>query len=461
MDKNKLIYFAIGALLTLPSCSQEEPEDKPSADNNRIYFRSYLPSVIQSRAGVVTADNFSACQITCFNPNKDIFIDNLTGELNPYFADVTFVKNVSGRFHSQNGDELLWPDMQSVLHFFAFYPSAQSMREKVNDDSFFNLANRSTLNDGTLKFDYRLENFRIVGEIADQIDFVTAYASGSQLNNATGGISLDFKHQLARVELSAWGANDRYDFEIAGVRIGNPVTQGDFNLAASWAGEAYPWLNTSSPISTVEHIFSSGERVVRLDRTSDRFRSEEDAVSLMGSAGPIMVIPMHTRIEGWEGKADPNITSTPYSTDKLYFSVLLRVRNTDNELVYPYPNDRNQMSVVYFAINREGLIEDRLYNINGQYYTTPEADEDHRYIPDSSVSIESFGWAALPVAAKWDAGKIYSYKLNYSHGIGWHDPDDPDPGEPILERGKIPFNVVVSEWIRSEEDKSDINVPKH
>ncbi|MDE6238980.1 MAG: fimbrillin family protein [Muribaculaceae bacterium] len=460
MDKKKIIYFALGALLILPSCSQDEPEVTITAEDNRIYFRSYLPTVTTSRASVLTSDKFAACQVTCFNPEEEKYIDNTTGALSPYFGDVTFIKDVSDKFHSQSDEELIWPGADSELHFFAYYPSVEDMKKTSTGNDCFRLVNRSAVTDGSARFDYRLENFSVAREIADQIDFVTAYASGSQLSSSSTGVKLDFKHRLARVELSAWGDNEKYDFEIAGVRIGNPLTQADFDLSAATRDNDPQWLSASQSVSTVEHIFSSGETIVRLGNTAENHRSEDNAASLMGTAGPAMVIPMQNRIEAWEGKADPAITNVPYATDKLYFSILLRVKNADKELVYPYPNRDEKMNVIYFAVDSEGQIVKRLYEKDDRYYTSPDCDEGSRYVAETSVEICPFGWAALPVAARWEAGKIYTYKLNYSNGIGWHDPDDPEPGEPIIERGKIPFNVVVSDWIRTDEDKSDINVPK-
>nr|MDE6269707.1 fimbrillin family protein [Muribaculaceae bacterium] len=383
------------------------------------------------------------------------------GIIDPYFTDGTFEKDETGAFYSKE-NECLWPSSKNKLHFFAYYPSVASMKETCGIQ-YFNLANNTKRLDVGVNLDFRLEKFVVAREIADQADFLTAYSSGSLEDNGGTGIALDFKHQLARIELSAWGNNDKNDFDIAGVRIGNPLTLGDFNFSVLPRAEiapASPWMNTSGIHSAVEHIFSAGETVVRLSKAAGSHLSENDAVSLMGTAGPAMLIPMSTRIEAWEGINDPAIADADYSTDKMYFSVLMRVKNTDNQVVYPYPVNSDNMNVEYFAIDRYGKIVERLYLIDGEYYTTPESSADLRYIPDATVEICRFGWAALPVAAKWEAGKIYTYKLNYSNGIGWHDPEDPSPGEPIIERGKIPFEVSVQEWIPAEDYNPDINVPK-
>lgn len=461
MDKRKLIYFALGSLLMLPSCSQDSPADSGhTGDNNRIYFRSYLPAVSLTRAEVISKDNFNTCQVTCINPTDSIFIDPETGEITPYFTDVHFEKDPKagdGRFISTGGNVCRWPDTESKLHFFAYYPSADSMRNVCGDD-FFIHKNATALIDGKANIDYRLEKFRVAKDIAKQADFLTAYAVGTTSENSEEGINLNFTHQLARLELSAWGANEKYDFEIAGVRIGNPVVEGDFNFSALMpdATDKNLWYNTIGKAG-VEYIFTQGESLVRISGTDATHSTEATAASIMGKGGPAMVIPMAEKIEAWEGKDDPATASgESYSTDKLYFSVLLRVKNKAGNTVYPYPNEADDRAVIYFAVEPDEanptvtVIKERLFEIDGDFYTADEKNEEYLYVPNELQTICSFGWAALPVAAKWEAGKIYTYKLNYSNGIGWHDPSDPHPGEPIIERGAVPFKVSVEEWVKAE-----------
>lgn len=452
--------MALCILFMLPSCAQDEPSQRElRADANRIYFRSVLPGVTLSRAVEVT--KLSTCQVTSFTPDDSTLIDPATGEMTTYFSDICFEDDGDGRFFSKGDDECMWPDATSKMHFFAYYPSVESMK-KISGDTLFNLVNTSKLADGDTVIDYRIEKFRVSRDIANQVDFLTAYTTGSLLTDGDG-IRLDFKHQLARVELTAWGANDKYDFEIAGVRIGNPLVEGDFNFSAltSHSGDVMPWLNTSGHQAPVEHIFNAGETVVVLSKNKDSHASEDKAVSIMGNAGAAMMIPVYTKIEAWEGKRDPATAAPGYFTDKMYFSVLLRVKNSDGEVAYPYLNSPEEMTVIYFAIVKDsGMINKRLYKIDGDYYTTSAKSDESRYTAADTEDICGFSWAALPVSAKWDAGKKYTYKLNYSDGIGWHDPADPEPGEPIIERGGIPFQVSVDEWLPADDYTPDINVPK-
>ena len=458
MDKKTTIYFSIGILLALASCAQENPAYVVSgADGDRIYFRSYLPSVTPTRASVVSSDNFDYCRATCFNPDDDNLIDPSTGEMTPYFTDIRFVKDDNGRFRTQGSDTCMWPDSDSRLHFLAYHPSLTDMNHTGNDE-YFQLINASASKDGITAIDYRLKGFRVATDIADQIDFLTAYASGSKDENAGSGIALEFKHQMARVELSAWSGNDKYDFEIAGIRIGNAIAGGDFRFPDA-TGEEYPWSATEGQQAAIEHIFTEGESIVTLSKHADIHASDKDAASVMGDAGSAMVIPMQSRFDAWEGKDDPLIAQTPYKTDKMYFSLLLRVTDRDGDVVYPYPNDKDNIPVVYLAVEDE-KISQRLYESGGQFYTDDSFDEDTRYSPKATERVLGFCWASLPVAAKWEAGKIYTYKLNYTTGIGWQDPSDPNPGEPIIERGPIPFDVTVEEWAIATDYDPDLQVPR-
>lgn len=462
MKMKKSIYTALVVLLTLPSCVQEDPvNNNLSEEGTRIYFRSYLPTVTQSRAGVITKENLAECRVTSFNPDDKKLIDPETGKMTPYFRDIRFIKDDEGRFITDDETAGLWPDSRSTLHFLAYYPSVETMRETVDDKKFI-LTNYSTSEGGGAVLDYRLEKFIVAPDIADQVDFVTAYSVGSQQENGEAGIELNFSHQLARIDISAWGASEKYDFEIAGVRIGNPLTQGDFcfSYLSSPTGLRAAWLNTEGYKKPVEHIFTTGEATVFLSKWTDSHASADNAVSLMGNAGPAMVIPMLEKIGAWEGKGDPLTDILPYSTDKLYFSVLLRVTDREGETVYPYPNDRDNIPVVYLAIGNDRSVIRRVYKIDGEYYTSGEKSNEFKYLLGKTEKIRGFCWAALPVGAKWEAGKIYEYKLNYSTGIGWQDPADPNPGEPIIERGMVPFEVNVEDWVAADDHDPNLDVPK-
>ncbi|MDE6341348.1 MAG: fimbrillin family protein [Muribaculaceae bacterium] len=453
------IYSAIAALLTLTSCVQESPEVAGFPEKgNRIFFRSYLPSVDQTRGAAMSNDNLTECRVSCINPYDPELIETGSNKIRPYFSDIRFFKNAEGRFVAQESDSCFWPSTTGNLHFFAYYPSVESMRQaQETGTGSFKLVNNSIMEEDIPVIDYRLTNFTVAPDIADQVDFIAACSEGTQQSNGDSGMVLDFHHQMARIDLLAWSGNIRYNLEIAGVRIGNALTEGEFNfssIASSPAGTG-EWLNTKQSI--IQHIFTEGESIVYLSKTGGSHDSQEAATSITGTAGGAMVIPMTERIEAWEGLDDPDIGMEGYRTDKLYISVLIRVRNMADEVVYPYPDDQYNIPAVYLSVGNDGKVIRRVYKIDGEYYTSDVNSEEFKYEPGDSEEIRGFCWAALPVAAKWEAGKIYTYRLNYTNGIGWHDPEDPHPGEPII-NDRVIVNVEVSDW--KDGGSTDMTVPR-
>lgn len=66
--------------------------------------------------------------------------------------------------------------------------------------------------------------------------------------------------------------------------------------------------------------------------------------------------------------------------------------------------------------------------------------------------VGEFAWACVPVDTKWEAGKRYTYILDFSKGAGQVPPTDPDePGEDIL-GGPISFTAEVSEWVNADNN---------
>lgn len=487
-------FFSI-LIIAISSCTQEElPFDEPTPLNNRIYFRSYLPQVTAtSRSEILTA--IDSCMVSCFSVN-----DN---EVTPYFRESMFIKGNDGKFTSDN-PQCVWEDQTQQLYFYAFYPSLSRLQQIIDDENDMTDKDKQTVRneesnsdemadgeeqpdgneiaDGNEEkryfeveaseettdvadFRYNLKNFRITTDISKQVDFVTAHNVGSSNDNSAEGVTLNFHHQLAALQLEAWGAHKKYDFEIAGACIGNAVVEATFTFSAS--SQAGPisvgyWELGETPVKErVEHIFSTGEDVVTISKTAGLHSEKGNAASIFDKSGVAMVIPTNGRMEAWEGKADPNIGHRPYSTDKIYFSVLLRVTDSATKgEVYPFPNDKDNMAKVYFVVDKDNKIVSRLYHNpeSDKYYQDQELTQE--YQPNDEVSVKRFGWAALPVVANWQAGKTYKYTLDYSQGIGWQDPRDPDPGEPILDRTMSPFTCEVKDWIEASDYTPDLNVPK-
>lgn len=119
--------------------------------------------------------------------------------------------------------------------------------------------------------------------------------------------------------------------------------------------------------------------------------------SVMGDGGNAMVIPQ--QLTAWDVDGDKSNTKSG-----AYLSVKLTVTKKDNGLqLFPSENSTS-------------------------------------------------AWAAIPIDTQLEAGKKYIYTLDFTHGGGHIDPNDPDPGKPVL-GGPIKFNVNVKDWVESSIDE--------
>ena len=449
MNAIKLTYITLGTTLLLSSCSQEEVIDHGNAGNDRrIIFHTALPAVT-TRSQVITKDNFSSFQLTAFNPYDKGLIDNSNGKLIEYINNKPLIKEAGqGAISSE---DCLWPEPgneDNVLTFFAFYPPLpESGETKLTNNSIPGETGEATI-------DYKMEKFRVAEDIADHVDFVTAYATGSMKEDLFSGIELDFQHQLSRIEIKAWGANKTGNIEIAGLRIGGVGIEGTFNFlpedGAVESGMAGHWETATLGKGKVEHIFHKGDQIISLNNKAGIGNSAEKAISIMGNQAEdavddncAMVIP--SDYSKWDYTND-NVNSG----QGMYLSVLLRVTDATSSgesQRYPYENtsDRKDREVVYFAIDTtDGEIVSRIYpGEDGKYFTDPA--NENEYVAPEGTEIKDFGWAALPLAGTWKAGYVYTYLLDYSYGVGLFDPSDPTPGDPIIS-DKVGISLDIKGW---------------
>ena len=453
-------YNLIGLLLLTASCGHDEfAGENNASENGRIEFRAALPQ-LSSRATEINGSSLENFEVSSFT------IGSLSET--PYFLNKSFAKNaVTGMFVSYD-PKCIWPNSNDLLRFIAYTPSREEMRVAGNfgetDFTFTPIADGQTIAEG----DYRLSNFKIAHDIASQIDFITAIASGRLVDNDEEGVKLDFQHQLSRIELKAWGASKSFDIEIAGVRLGGVATQGEFGFTsaagATDATKAGSWLSVVK--GNVEYIFRDGDHIVSLDKTEGSPLSADKAVSILGARvgdgdgydNSAMVIPSNN--SAWAYK--DNAENGSDHDDDMYFSVLLRVTDTtpyDNgNLIYPYSDENDGMERVYIAVDKSSpnTVKTRVYRQGDSYFTDPGLSLVYD-CEANNAQVKTFGWAALPVNAQWEPGHIYTYTLNYSDGVGLRNPHDPRPGEPIIS-DKVLINVSVADWVTGS--KTDVSVPR-
>lgn len=358
MKKITLFLAAISALAMASCADSDEPSIAPHSDasslsdvDDQISFRSGMAS----RAVETTNSNLTSFDVTAFTAG------------NIYFQNETFTKGSDSYFTSPN--KYTWLDMNETIDFFAYSPSMDVLGgDIVRVDGESNL---------------QLENYSIAEDIADQVDFITAQASGTRKANEASGVELTFDHRLSQIEVQAKSENANYNFKVTGVRIGRVEYMGTFDFAKkSWTLD--DWHDTA--------VYTSSCDAVTLSATP---------VSIMGPSGNAMLMPQ--TLTPWDPVGDPDNVAR-----ESYLSVLVEItRKDDGTRIYPYPDDTTK---------------------------------------DASGNIRQSGWASIPLSGTWEQGKKYIYTLDFTLGAGNIDPDDPNPGNPVLP-GEIKFKVTVNDWV--------------
>lgn len=342
-----IFSIAVAAIvgISLASCSQDEPAMDVNHGKS-IDFRAALTS----RATETNNSNLTDFKATAFLGDT------------PYFSNVTFSKASGSSFYT-SADDYYWPGDDSELSFLTYSPVDLS----------------GVTIDATKKV---VTDFTPATDIASQIDFVSAKATGKKSVNEAAGVPLDFNHNLSQIEVRGLTNNKLYRFKVTGVRIGQPVSSGSFDF------DADAWTLGS-------------DKAIYESTYATPLVLEAKAQSLMGDNGNAMLVPQ--QLVAWD------VTSDNTNTQKgAYLSVKLQINILDadgNEgvQIYPFPSDAQCI------------------------------------------------WAAIPIDTNWEAGKKYIYTLDFTHGAGYVDPHDPEPGKPVL-GGPIKFTVNVVDWVESTQD---------
>lgn len=282
----KLIFLIAGAVLFLASCSNDEVIGVNKG--RAIDFRT----AVATRAAEITTGKITKIHVTA--------IDKTGANL---FSNLEFSKESSSSFFVSN-PSYYWPSDDSDLKFYAYSPSAEDLQGALN------------INNTTKS----LANFIPAAVIADQKDFVSVNVTGKKSKNESTGVSLEFKHRLAQIEVKAKNTNGGYVFKVKGVRIGKPKSKGTFD-------------------------FETGQWTLDMDKTdydvnlSSEVTLTSEAQSLMGTDGNAMLLPQ--TLTPWNTDADKD-----NSSGGAFLGVLVNIKTKDGALVYPAMTEQYAYSAV-------------------------------------------------------------------------------------------------------------------
>ncbi len=437
---NHILSIGLLTSFMLSSCTSEE--DIPIMKGDEISFVADFPGV-SSRTNYDIANKLldAGFTVTAYCPENAPGAD---GILDYHCRDAQVELQPDGLFR---GDGCRWASnektMSRSLKFFLFHPSRAAMKDSAGvGNECFEYVNGTVKDASGVHYDLRLSHFRVARNIAKQVDFVTAIGEGNKIEHLYSGIKVRFEHQLCGVEVAAWGNNSLYDIEVAGWRVGGIVVDADFSLSTEMTNPGQnentigEWFinNDDSHRGYVDYVFAPKDKVVRINIAEHN--TKETAVSLLGGGGKAMVIPQ--KQDMWDHTTDK--TTTPKG---MYFSALVRVTQHDGDQhrIYPSTDPESQDDIVFLSVRKsDGTVMKRLDKYGNVYGTSTKYN-----IPDTE-EIRHYGWAAAPARVDWKAGYTYSYVLDYSNGVGVHDPYDPNPGGPMIDWGGVEVTTTTGQW---------------
>lgn len=286
--KQKLFLAAMAAI-AMTSCSNDETLEINTGTRQAIDFRTAMAT----RATETTTDNLQKFYVTAFNENKLNF---------PYFENLEFKRTMedeSTYFTSE--DKYYYPGDGSNLTFYAYAPSAEYLGKVETDTENKNLT---------------LKDFSPAEDISDQVDFITAKATGNK-DIAEAGVALNFAHRLSQIEIKGKSENTSYNFKVKGIRIGKVCSKASFNFEkATWE-----LSNDEADVKVYEKVYTEDVPPTKLSAEATSFMAGDNA----------MLLPQ--RLDAWYP------TNSDNSNGKAYLSVLVQVTTKAGALVYPFNDD--------------------------------------------------------------------------------------------------------------------------
>lgn len=274
MKKTYLLITGLAAM-ALTSCSSDEPV---SVNNGTAI--SFRPSM-GTRATETTNANLNSINVAAF-----------MGDV-PFFNTMAFTKGSDGYFTSATTYN--WPSDNTELSFYAYSPASPGGNVELGKDSKV------------------MTGFSPAQSIADQIDFITAFATGNKDENEATGVPLTFDHRLAQIEIRAKSDNEAYTYKVTGVRLGQSVSKADFDFTSN------------------EWTLGSDKAIYDETYTSPVTLSSVP-VSVMGEGGSLMLIPQ--TLSPWDPKNDKS-----NSAKGAYIAIKLQINTIAGAQVYPFPSE--------------------------------------------------------------------------------------------------------------------------
>ena len=356
---NRFMIIGIAALM-LAACTADGLKER--SRGKVIDFRA----TTATKVAETTTSNFDSFTCTAINSDGGYHFENEVFE------------RIGGVYY-YSATDYYWPSDGENLDFYAWSPAAENLPGTVSIDAT----------------DKKLTGFTADPDISEQVDFISATASGNGIDNASG-LELNFSHNLSQIEVKSRSKNTGYIYKIKGVRFGNIFSTGDFDF------ETGEWSNiTDKATYTVEY--------------STEYTIDELTTTVMKVNGDnAMFVPQE--ITSWDPVNDPTNTAAG-----AYIAVKARITTSTGIIIYPLEGDYDWVAVPI------------------QTNTMSNWESGYRYI----------------YTLDWSTGGGYVYPEKPAYGDDYTGIDIFDAGEQIMSTS-ISLGLVVHSWETQYPDNPEM-----
>ena len=365
----KLMVFA-GAMLAA-SCSENEIMEVKQ--NDQIFFRTEIAR--QTRATSTTVNTLGAFNITAWKDDPDPSNDA------PIIQNAEFSRGNSDVYKASGNTQYYWPKGVDVK-FYAYAPKA------------------ATGNGLTYSSAKRID----VEPLADtdsQVDLLYAANTGNKVQNAINGVTLNFRHTMAQIQVRVKNSKSDVNFNVTGWKIAGVDGSAYFEFDDA--------SNTNDVASGSQNTFSRDMWSGNDDDHSVSYSKTFDAV---------------------------NVTGVNSSWGTLTGSAILIPQDAAKATAYSGSDPlNNPLNGAYIAVQYQALDT------------------------DGGVMVDADTWGCWPVKFEWHPGFRYIYTIDLAE-YGYKETGKDDL-EPISDDLNVQFKFVdveVDEWQPQDDEDANTNV---
>ena len=371
----KHLLYIIFSLILLVSCSMDET--KEVVPDKEIEF-----VVSTTKATEININNFESFQV------KAVYKDY--EQISEEFSDI-YSRNDEDLYYTSENKHV-WPET-GMLKFYAYYPYDESLLgpRYDGDEELYEEAELEVTENG----DLLLKGFSVPIYFSEHADFISAVAEGSRYDE--NAVSLNFKHNLAQIEIRGKNTNEGYKCFVHAALIVGMGCVGDFNFSSE------KWTVDEDSKSVCGTIY---ENPIELTA---------DPVSLMGTidnelSDNAMLIPQS--LTPWD------VSDMNNEQDGAFIALLVKITTATDAKIYPVLPNRD------------------LFEEGSEY--------------------EEYDLVAIPIADKWEAGNKYIYTWDIPTVGGYVYPGKPYPsqglhdpfcsGDPIMGNRIKTLTPTIMDW---------------